>query len=98
MASPDSAAPVEDRPCVRPLEAFAVERDGHKLLCLRDPSALADSIATLPPMVVMVVQLFDGESTREQICAEFERRYQHPLDRDALDRLLTQLDDALLLD
>src|SRR5205823_6457945 len=36
--------------------------------------------------------------TRDEICAEFQRRYQRQLERVALDRLLSQLDDALLLD
>jgi AmmeMemoRadiSam system protein B len=44
------------------------------------------------------VQLCDGESTRDEICAEFQRRYGSNLGRDVLDRLLDQLDQAYLLD
>jgi hypothetical protein len=89
---------VTDRPRLRPLEAFPLDEDGQKLLGLRDPSGLTDHVARLPPAAVAVVQLCDGESSRDQICAEFERRYRSPLPREALDRLLDQLDQALLLD
>jgi len=68
------------------------------MLALRDPSGLAESIARLPPPSVAVVQLFDGEYTRDQICVEFGKRYGRPLERRVLDQLLQSLDDALLLD
>jgi hypothetical protein len=87
-----------DRPRLRPLEAFPIEERGQKLLALRDPSGLAEGLARLPPLAVAVVQLFDGESTRDEIVAEFQRRYQRPLERKTLDQLIQQLDDALLLD
>jgi AmmeMemoRadiSam system protein B len=87
-----------DRPRLRPLEGFPIDRKGQKLLGLRDPSGLTDAVATLPPAAVAVVQLCDGDSTRDEICAEFERRYGSPLPRETLDRLLDQLDQAYLLD
>lgn len=87
-----------DRPRLRPLEAFPIDRKGQKLLGLRDPSGLTESVATLPPAAVAVIQLCDGESTRDEICAEFQKRYNSPLTRDTLDKLLDQLDAALLLD
>ena len=87
-----------DRPRLRPLEAFPIDRKGQKLLGLRDPSGLTEAVATLPPAAVAVIQLCDGESTRDEICAEFQKRYNSPLTRDVLDKLLDQLDQALLLD
>jgi MEMO1 family protein len=87
-----------DRPRLRPLEPFPIERKGQRLLGLRDPSRLTDAVATLPPVAVAIIQLCDGETTRDEICAEFQRRYGQPLQRDALDRLLEQLDQAYLLD
>jgi AmmeMemoRadiSam system protein B len=87
-----------DRPRLRPLEPFPIERNGQRLLGLRDPSRLTDAVAALPPAAVAVVQLFDGESTRDEICAEFERRYRSPLPRASLDKLLADLDRALMLD
>jgi AmmeMemoRadiSam system protein B len=87
-----------ERPRLRPLEAFPIAKNGQKLLGLRDPSRLTDAVATLPPVAVAIVQLFDGETTREEICAEFQRRYGTPLQREALDRLIDQLDQSYLLD
>src|SRR5262245_294195 len=87
-----------DRPRLRPLEAFPIDENGQKLLALRDPSGLTDHVARLPPVAVAILQLCDGETTRDEICAEFQRRYRAPLGRDALDKLLEQLDQAMLLD
>lgn len=87
-----------DRPRLRPLEPFTIERNGQKLLALRDPSRLTSAVATLPPMAVAIVQLCDGDTSRDDICAEFQRRYGTPLGRDQLDKLLDQLDQAYLLD
>ncbi len=70
-----------ERPRLRPLEAFPIDKPGQKLLGLRDPSGLTDSVATLPPAAVAVVQLCDGDTTRDEICAEFFRRYGSPLAR-----------------
>jgi AmmeMemoRadiSam system protein B len=87
-----------DRPRLRPLEAFPLEEQGQRFLGLRDPSGLTDAVARLPPAAVAVVQLCDGETSRDEICLEFERRYKSPLARAVLDQLLDQLDQALLLD
>jgi AmmeMemoRadiSam system protein B len=89
---------MDDRPRLRPLEAFPVDEDGQRFLALRDPSGVTDAIARLPPAAVAVIQLCDGETTRDAICKEFEARYKSPLPREVLDRLLAQLDQALLLD
>lgn len=87
-----------DRPRLRPLEAFPIEEGGQQYLALRDPSGLSEAVARLPPMAVAILQLCDGETTRDEICVEFERRYRSPLRRGTLDRLLEQLDQLLLLD
>ncbi len=106
-AAHDSVAqppPRDDRPRLRPLDAFPVDnpntadRGAPKLLTLRDPSGLAQGSVTLPPMGVAVIDLCDGTRTRDEIRGEFQQRYGSPLSREALDALLKRLDDALLLD
>ncbi len=67
------------------------------LLAFRDPSGLAQPVS-LPPATVAVVQLMDGDSTREEICRLYEERYQRALPRARLDQLIEKLDEALLLD
>jgi hypothetical protein len=87
-----------ERPRLRPLEAFPIQENGQPMLALRDPSGLAPEIARLHPTAVAILQLCDGESTRDEICAEFGKRYGRALDRATLDRFLDQLDRALMLD
>lgn len=89
---------MDDRPRLRPLDAYPVTLKGKPHLRLRDSSRLSEYQVTLPPEAVAVVQLLDGESTRDEICAQFKERYRRTLARDALDDLLDQLDKALLLD
>ncbi len=67
------------------------------MLALRDPSGLAREVM-LQPLAVAILELCDGERTRDQICAEFQTKYNRPLSRDSLDKLLGSLDDAHLLD
>ena len=71
------------RPRLRPLEAFPLDEQGQRFLGLRDPSGLTDAVARLPPAAVAVIQLCDGEATREEICAEFQRRYNSALPRES---------------
>ncbi|HEX2574293.1 MAG TPA: AmmeMemoRadiSam system protein B [Polyangia bacterium] len=89
---------MSDRPRLRPLECFPIEHRGQRLLALRDPSLLAEQVTTLPPAAAAVVALLDGDTTRDEICEEFFRRYRQKLPRPALDGLLADLDRALLLD
>jgi AmmeMemoRadiSam system protein B len=58
---------------------------------------MAQSVA-LPPGTVAVVQLMDGDNTRDEICALYQQRYQRALPRERLDQLVAKLDEALLLD
>jgi AmmeMemoRadiSam system protein B len=89
---------MSERPRLRPLEAFPIVEDGQRYLGLRDPTGLTEAVARLPPPAVAVVQLCDGEHTRDQICEEFERRHGSRMPRVVLDRLLEQLDQGLFLD
>lgn len=87
-----------EKPKLRPLEAFPVTEGGQMMLALKDPSGLAETTARLPPAAVAVIQLCTGDLTRDEICALFAQRYGQELSRTTLDRLLEQLDQALLLD
>jgi MEMO1 family protein len=92
-----SAAAGPERPRLRPLEAFPVLEGPEPMLVLRDPSGIAASVS-LPPATVAVVQLMDGDSTRDEICRLYEERYRRPMPRARLDQLVEKLDEALLLD
>lgn len=89
----------EEKPMLRPLEAFPVDGPGgQKLLALYDPSGIAPEPVTLPPLGAAVIDLCDGTRTRDEIVAEFAARYRRTLSAEALEALLKRLDDALLLD
>lgn len=95
----EAVEPSEERPMLRPLEAFPVDGPGgQKLLALYDPSGMAPAPVTLPPLGAAVIELCDGTRTRAEIVAEFTARYRRALTADALESLLKKLDDALLLD
>lgn len=87
-----------ERPRLRPLEGFPIEENGQMFLALRDPSGITESVAKLPRTVVAILQLFDGENSRDEICAEYEKRTRSRLPREVLDQLIEQLDRADLLD
>lgn len=89
----------DDKPMLRPIDAYPVDHpSGQKLLALYDPSGIAPGVVTLPPFGAAVIDLFDGERTRAEICAEFAARYHRPLPPESLESLLQKLDAALLLD
>ena len=75
-----SIDPSEERPMLRPLEAFPVDGPGgQKLLALYDPSGMAPQPMTLPPLGAAVIDLCDGTRTRAEILAEFAARYRRTL-------------------
>jgi AmmeMemoRadiSam system protein B len=86
-----------DRPRLRPIEAFPVQHNGQMLLAFRDPSGIGKELV-LQPLGVAMVELCNGERTRDEICAEFTRKYNRALSRGDLDALLQKLDDSHLLD
>ena len=63
-----------DRPRLRALEAFPVERDGERLVGIRDPGGFTDQIALLPIPLLDLVSLFDGEHTVAEMCDILARR------------------------
>jgi len=88
-----------DKPRLRPtLEAFPLATKQGRMLALRDPLGLTDAMALLPPVALCVVQLFDGVRDRREIQAEFLRRHGQLLPTELYDRLVADLDGALLLD
>lgn len=95
--APTTADALPERPRLRPLDAFPVLDGPEPLLTLRDPSGIAQAVS-LPPGTVAIVQLMDGDTTRDEICALYAQRYNRPLARAKLDQLLEKLDEALLLE
>ncbi len=62
-------------PRLRALEAFPVEQEGQRCVALRDPAGFTDQIAVLPPALLDLVSLFDGEHSVEEIREILRRRH-----------------------
>jgi AmmeMemoRadiSam system protein B len=98
MVRPAFGKVSSDRPCLRQgLEAFPV-KEGKAVLALRDPAEYTDKVARMPAAAAAVLELCDCSRTREEVRKEFLIRNGSPLPREVLDKLLAQLDQALLLD
>lgn len=82
-----------DRPKLRPVEAFPVEAQGKKGIALRDPAGFTDSVVVLPPPLLDIVSLFDGEHTLLDIQEVFMRRHGELLLTERLAEISRTLDE-----
>lgn len=82
-----------DRPKLRPVEAFPVEAGGKKGIALRDPAGFTDSVLVLPPLLLDIVSLFDGEHTLLDIQEVFMRRHGELLFTERLAEISRTLDE-----
>lgn len=87
-----------DRPKLRPVEAFPVEANGQKRIALRDPAGFTDSVLVLPPPLLDIVSLLDGEHTLLDVQEMFMRRHRQLLLTERLSEILATLDEQGFLD
>jgi Predicted dioxygenase len=87
-----------DRPKLRYFEAFPVEIQGQRLVCLRDPQNLSGKLLFVSSEALFVISLFDGKHSIRDIQAEFMSQFGNLLFIDEIQGLINQLDEALLLD
>jgi AmmeMemoRadiSam system protein B len=85
-------------PKLRPVETRWVTQKGQPMLLLRDPLRLSEHVLLLPPAAGVVLSLIDGQRDLGAIRAAFQLRTGMVLSISALEHLLAQLDEALLLD
>lgn len=94
-----TGAPHHERPKLRGVRAFAAQAEGpdgkvQQLLGLADARQLSEKAVFFLPAVQVVLPLMDGERTVDQIVAEVGRG----LTREAMETIVAQLDDAVLLE
>ena len=87
-----------DYPKLRYVEAFPVEVQGQKLVCLRDPQNLSDKMLFISPEALFIISLFDGKHSIRDIQTEFMRQFGNLIYSDDIHGLIKKLDEALLLD
>jgi len=85
-------------PKLNPIEAFPVEHEGQRVICLRDPNNLSDKVLLVSQETVFIISLFDGKSSIEDIQSKCKEKFGDTLPSDELEHLISELDDALLLD
>jgi AmmeMemoRadiSam system protein B len=83
----------DERPRLRPIEAFPVDHEGERFLALRDPSGYAASMVMLPGALVEIVALFDGAHSIVDIQAELVRRHGEIVPRAQIESLVAGLDE-----
>ena len=89
---------MQQRPRMRPVEAFAV-RDGQKTqIGLRDRTGLVQEVLLITPPVLFVLSQLDGETTLEEVVHRFGRQYGVILTEPELRDIIDSLDANLFLD
>ncbi|HEY7203831.1 MAG TPA: AmmeMemoRadiSam system protein B [Methylomirabilota bacterium] len=85
-------------PRLRALEAFPVQHEGQQCIALRDPAGFTDQIAVLPPSLLDLVSLFDGEHSIAQIQEVLRRRHGEAPTADQIAAVVDRFDRAGFLD
>ena len=83
---------------LRPLDVRPIVQNGQQAYWLRDPLSLSEHKAVVPALLAPLLMLCDGTRTVPALRASLAVRYGLPLSEAALLRILSALDDALLLD
>jgi AmmeMemoRadiSam system protein B len=86
------------QPKLRPLDIRPIQHRGQPALLMRDPLVLTDQTIVLPQQLAPLLSLLDGTRDEAALRAALEIRYGVRLPLGALPSLLSQLDDALLLE
>ena len=87
-----------DYPKLRYVEAFPVEAQGQKLVCLRDPQNLSGRVLFVSSEALFIISLFDGKHSILDIQEKYMRQFKTLVFRDEIQGLINQLDEALMLD
>jgi len=85
-------------PKLRYVEAFPVEAQGQKLVCLRDPENLSDRVLFVSPEALFIISLFDGKHSILDIQKKYMTQFKILIFLDEIQGLINQLDEALMLD
>jgi AmmeMemoRadiSam system protein B len=87
---------MDDKPIVRPIEAFPVQQDGKSLIYLKDPLGLATPIG-ISSLGYFLLAHFDGQHSYTDLREVFEQRFRAPLPRDEFNQFVALLDQHYYL-
>lgn len=88
-----------DKPALRALEIIPVQAEGRRLLMVRDPLGVIEGGALLvpDPLLLIFMQMADGNTTLDEMSTKIAEASGQILPSGLLDRMVEQLDEALLL-
>jgi MEMO1 family protein len=87
---------MEDRPILRPVEAFPVQQDGKTLICLRDPAHFAQTLV-VTPVGYFIIAHFDGRHSLVDIQEAYAKRVGQVLAAGDLRQIIDALDQNYFL-
>ena len=93
---PESSLP--ERPRLRAVNPQWVEQRGRRFLYLRDPAGMSDQTVLLPRSIAPLVLLMNGDRTISELRAAFALRSGVTLTDQQLHGIITQLDQALMIE
>jgi AmmeMemoRadiSam system protein B len=85
-------------PRLRPIDAFPVEVEGRRLICLRDPQEYATQIALVPFEAFFILAHLDGRRSALQVQEAYVRRFGTLVTSAEIRELLDTLDRHYFLD
>lgn len=88
----------DENPQLRPVEAFPIEAGGQRMICLRDPMNVSQRIIGVPSTALYIISLMDGSRNFKEIQVDFLKRTGHILPSDDLQKLISDLDESLMLE
>jgi AmmeMemoRadiSam system protein B len=85
-------------PKLRELEAFPIAVSGQRMIGLRDPLNFSSDSIAIPQQYYLMLTLFDGMHSVVDIQAEYMRTGGELIYREAIEDIISTLDDGLFLD
>lgn len=86
------------KPKLRPINAFPVEADGRKLICLQDPMKISDKSLFIDYRTYFIITMMDGKNEISDIQLAYTRQFGELLLNNQIELLLKNLDDNLFLE
>ncbi len=87
---------MEDRPRVRPVEAFPIQQEGKTFICLRDPQHFSQPLV-VTPIGYFVLAHFDGEHSLIDVQEAYAKRVGQILATEELRKMIEMLDEHFYL-
>jgi len=86
------------KPRLRPVEPIRLDTENGTAIVLRDRAGLCEAVLTVSEAALLLMTLFDGEQTCDEIRRAFLAQFGHPLAAEKLQSVVEQLDRAKFLD